>query len=111
MQYYSVSGGWEHQRQDDRWMPWHDGEHDRLTGWFKLKGRRLSMYSSLASGKPAVRFASGKLQRVADFEQAREGSWGTNPGLQPVVDLWGNGIAKLASLTVTNPSVYHELFG
>ena len=111
MQFYSVSGEWERQRPDHRRIPWQDSSDDAVTGWFKLKGRTLSMYSTLASGEPAVRFASGTLHRKVDFDRIGSGSWGTNPGEAPVVDLWGNGIAKLASLSVTNPTVYDQLFG
>lgn len=111
MQFYSVRGGWEHQRRDSRWIPWQDDSADGLTGWFKQKGKTLSMYSSDSKGAPGVRFARGELKRAGAFELTADGIWGTNPGLAPVVDVWGDGIAKLASLAVTNQTVYDQLFG
>ena len=111
MQYYSVTGEWARQEGNRRWIPWQDDSRDGLTGWFKSKGRHLSMVSAGRNGAPDVCFAKGELGRTPAFNLTWDGSWGTNPGLTPVVDVWGVGIAKLATLTVTNQQVYDQLFG
>jgi len=115
MEYYPVLGEWDQQKGSQRWLAWStdssaEGETDLITGWFRRQGRRLSMFTANADGTPGERFATGTINRIALFKATEDGIWGSNPGPSPLVDVWGDGINKLASLHVTNQSIYDALF-
>ena len=110
MQLYAITGTWERRGPASRWMEWSGGDTDEITGWFKVKGQRILMYSSDASGKPDQRFAKGSLTQKQAFNGIDLGPWGSNPSPEAVIDVWGTGIQKLASLNVTNNSLYDILF-
>ncbi len=118
MQQYAISGDWEREGSSKRWLEWSEGETDEITGWFEVKGRRIRMFSSDAAGRPDARIASGRVEQLKLLRSLDDGFWGTNPTLigasdasPDVVDVWGNGINKLATLTVTNEQLYNSLFG
>lgn len=114
MQYYPIIGEWDRQGDPGRWIAWSSSVDstgdDPITGWFRVNGRRLSMLSSDAQGRPDQRFASGRIQRLQTFRSVDDGLWGTSPNPGDVVDVWGDGINKLASLGVINQGVYDSLF-
>lgn len=116
MQQYAIPGDWE--RESQRWLEWSDGETDAITGWFEVKGRRIRMFSSDAAGRPGARLASGRVDQPKLLRSLDDGLWGSNPAVMDatstspaVVDVWGDGINKLASLTVTNEQLYNTIFG
>jgi hypothetical protein len=115
MQQYAIIGDWERQGTSKRWLEWSSGDQDEITGWFKVSGRRIRMFSSDAAGDPSTRFAAGRISQPSLLQSLDAGEWGSNPGLAGgdpgVVDVWGDGINKLASLMVTNERVYDTLFG
>ncbi|MFM7652956.1 MAG: hypothetical protein ACKO5M_08560 [Vulcanococcus sp.] len=111
MQYYRVSGVWERPDAQRGWFPWREDGADVVTSWFRQRGRTLAMHSATASGDPGASFARGRIERRLLFSTTNDGSWGTDPGLAPVVDVWGDGIVKLATLAITNIAVADSLFG
>ena len=111
MQQYAITGEWDREPGRTRWLEWSQDNTDEITGWFEVKGRRIRMYSSDANGAPDERFAAGRISQKQLFNSLDEGLWGSNPGAGAVVDLWGDGINKLATLAVTNFAVYDNLFG
>ena len=115
MQQYTITGEWDRADDSQRWLEWSSGDQDAITGWFKVNGRRIRMFSSDATGEPETRFAAGRVTQPALLRTLNVGEWGSNPGLSAndagVVDVWGDGINKLASLLVTNERIYSSLFG
>lgn len=110
MQQYAITGDWEHSGTSSRWLEWSSGETDEITGWFELKGRRIRMYTSDAIGAPDERFAAGHVNQKQLLQTLDSGPWGSNPGADATVDIWGNGINKLAHLLVTNKAIYNATF-
>ncbi len=86
MQQYAISGEWDRAGGRRRWLEW-------------------------SQGAPDERFAAGRISQKQLFSALDEGLWGSNPGAGAVVDVWGDGINKLATLAVTNVAVYDSLFG
>ena len=115
MQYYPVVGEWDRQGNGNRWIEWSSQDSseqgDPITGWFRVKGRQLSMFSSDTDGKPEQKFAAGRIEQFRLFRQEPDGLWGTAPGANATVDVWGQRIDKLATLAITNQSIYDSLFG
>jgi hypothetical protein len=118
MQQYAISGDWDREGTSKRRLEWSEGETDAITGWFEVKGRRIRMFSSDVAGRPESRIASGRVEQPKLLRSLDDGFWGSNPAaLGPsdaspaVVDVWGNGINKLASLVVTNEQLYNAIFG
>lgn len=115
MQQYAITGDWERDGTSKRWLEWSSGDQDEITGWFKVRGRRIRMFSSNAAGDPTTRLAAGRISQLSLLESLDAGEWGSNPGGDGgdpgMVDVWGNGINKLASLMVTNTGAYNALFG
>lgn len=110
MQLYAINGTWERSGVSSEWMEWSHGVSDEITGWFKVKGHRIRMYSSDNFGKPDQQFARGQLTQKKAFNAVELGPWGSNPGPEAVIDVWGAGIQKMASLTVNNYALYNHLF-
>ncbi|MEY3750432.1 MAG: hypothetical protein RLZZ186_851 [Cyanobacteriota bacterium] len=114
MQYYPIVGEWERQSERGRWLEWstqgNADQGDPITGWFRINGRRLSMFSSSDDGTPAEKFAAGRITKMQTFRATEDGLWGTAPGADAVVDVWGQGINKLATLAVINQTTYDNLF-
>ncbi len=69
------------------------------------------MFSSEANGEPAQKFASGRIEQFSLFRHEPDWVWVTTPGANATVDVWGQGIDKLAILTITNQSIYDNVFG
>ena len=115
MQQYAINGDWERLGTSKQWLEWSSGDQDEITGWFKVSRRRIRMFSSDADGEPGARLAAGRVTQPSLLRSLNDGSWGSNPGLSGAdageVDVWGNGINKLASLMVTNERLYDALFG
>lgn len=118
MQQYAIAGDWDREGTSKRWLEWSEGDTDVITGWFEVKGRRIRMFSSDAAGRPDARIASGRLEQPKLLRSLGEGFWGSDPGFgqqsaasPSVVDVWGNGINKLASLVVSNEQLYAQIFG
>jgi len=118
MQQYAITGDWEREGKGQRWLEWSEGDTDVITGWFEVKGRRIRMFSSDAAGRPDARIASGRVQQPKLLRSLDDGLWGSNPAVMSasdtspaVVDVWGDGINKLASLVVTNEQLYNTIFG
>ena len=110
MQQYAITGDWERSANSRRWLEWSSGETDEITGWFELKGHRIRMYTSDAAGAPDERFAAGRVNQKHFHNAINTGLWGSNPGRESMVDIWGDGINKLANLIVMNRAVYNEAF-
>ena len=117
MQQYTISGDWENEGKTKRWLEWSEGDTDAITGWFELKRRRILMYSSDAAGRPEARIASGRVDQPRLLRSLNQGESGSNPAKvdnsaasPAMVDVWGNGINKLASLVVTNEQLYNSIF-
>jgi hypothetical protein len=117
MQQYAINGDWEREGTSQRWLEWSEGDTDVITGWFEVKGRRIRMFSSDAAGKPDARIASGRVDQLKLLRSLDHGFWGSNPAVVAatdaspgVVDVWGDGINKLASLVVTNEQLYNNIF-
>ena len=122
MQQYAITGDWEREGKRQRWLEWSEGESesgtDAITGWFEVKGRRIRMFSSDTFGRPDARIASGRVQQPKLLPSLDDGLWGSNPAVMSTsdtspaeVDVWGDGINKLASLVVTNEQLYNTIFG
>ena len=111
MQQYAITGEWDREPGRTRLLEWSQDNTDEITGWFEVKGGRIRMYSSDANGAPDERFAAGRISQKQLFNSLDEGLWGSNPCAGAVVDVWGDGINKLATLAVTNFAVYDNLFG
>lgn len=116
MQQYAITGNWEREGKGKRWLEWSEGETDAITGWFEVKGRRIRMFSSDSAGRPDARMASGTVDQPKLLRSLNDGEWGSNPAVMgaagegSLVDLWGDGINKLASLVVTNERLYNSVF-
>jgi hypothetical protein len=83
-----------------------------------LKPKRsihAAVRDSDVAGDPATRLAIGRISQLSLLESLNAGEWGSNPGGHGgdpgMVELWGNGINKLASLMATNTGAYNALFG
>ena len=115
MQQYAINGDWERADRSRRWLEWSTTEADEITGWFQVKGRRIRMYSEDSAGRPDQCFASGRVGQLKLLRSLDTGEWGSNPdsldGSTGVVDVWGSGINKLASLVITDQQIYDMLFG
>jgi hypothetical protein len=54
MQQYAINGDWERLGTSKRWLEWSSGDQNEITGWFKVSGRRIRMFSSDADGEPGA---------------------------------------------------------
>lgn len=120
MQLYSIFGEWKRSAQPKNpWRTWTVKKlgkpKDSITGFFKIENRKVSMVAAGRDGKPQDKpFAVGQVtaSSARDLASLAMGPIGINSEAQhPTIDLWGAGIRKLGTLTVTNDAIFDKLFG
>ena len=121
MQWYPIVGEWKRTgQQKTPWRTWsvnrlrQGSRQDTITGFFRIEHRHLAMVAAKPDGRPdATAFATASLSLSAERELAGllRGAIGINPAAEhPTIDLWGAGIRKLGSLTVTNEAIFNRVF-